>query len=777
MKRILKLFGSYKFRRAKFQTSKFQFNMSEKPEQEIQEKKVRVKRELDEKELKEIEEKKQKALKEKEEKKKQKEEEKLQEKKEGKTEKKQEKPKEKKKEVSSTIQAEKPNYVDPRLKIFDEYYKKQQEEYQKKSKEIKVTLPDGTEKEAKSFINTPYDIALSISKGLAQNAIVAKVDGKLWDLGRVFEGDCKLEILKWDNEEAKEVFWHSSSHLLGEAIEYAYQSLLCKGPPLPKEEHSKFYYDSFMDGKSVSEQDFIKLKEIVQKFIDENQKFERLILSKSEALEMFKYNKFKYDILSAKVPEDGECTVYRCGNLIDPCRGPHLYHSGYIKAFELTKNSSTIFETEKDKSILQRVYGVAFPDKKLMKEWQDIQEILKERDHRLIGLRQELWTFNDLSPGCVFMLPRGQRIFNKLLELIKKEYRKRGFEEVQTPTIFNCDLFKTSGHYDNYKENMFLLKIDNQEHSAKPMNCPGHCLLYKFRNRSYRELPIRFADFGVLHRNELKGALTGMTRVRRFQQDDAHIFCREDQIEQEIKGALEFLESIYGIFGFTFKVNLSTRPEKDYLGKLETWDRAEKQLAKALDSFGKQWGINKGDGAFYGPKIDIKLEDALKREHQCGTIQLDFNLPERFGLEFSTDDTNEKISRPVMIHRAIYGSLERFMAIISEQYGGKWPFWLSPRQIIVIPVSEKFADYAQQVKKFFFDHEFYVDLDESDNQIGKKIRNAQIAQYNYIFVVGAKEQEYNTINLRIREDGDKIHGEKSWDEMLELFKKLTKEYK
>jgi threonyl-tRNA synthetase len=383
--------------------------------------------------------------------------------------------------------------------------------------------------------------------------------------------------------------------------------------------------------------------------------------------------------------------------------------------------------------------------------------------------------FNELAPGCVFMLPRGQRIFNKLVDHIKKEYRKRGFEEVQTPTLFNCDLFKTSGHYANYKDNMFILKIDDQEHSAKPMNCPGHCLLYKFRNRSYRELPIRFADFGVLHRNELKGALTGMTRVRRFQQDDAHIFCREDQIEQEITGALEFLEAVYQIFGFKFKVALSTRPEKDYLGKVETWDRAEGQLKKALDSFGKEWKVNPGDGAFYGPKIDIKLEDALKREHQCGTIQLDFQLPERFELEYTAKDDKE-LNRPVMIHRAIYGSLERFMAIIAEQYGGKWPFWISPRQVIIVPVSEKYLDYAGKIKKQL-DQEFYVDLDESDNQIAKKVRNAQVAQYNFIFVVGAKEEENGTINLRTREDADKIHGEKTLAEMIDQFRTLTKEFK
>jgi len=307
------------------------------------------------------------------------------------------------------------------------------------------------------------------------------------------------------------------------------------------------------------------------------------------------------------------------------------------------------------------------------------------------------------------------------------------------------------------------------------MNCPAHCLLYKFKNRSYRELPIRFADFGVLHRNELKGALTGMTRVRRFQQDDAHIFCREDQIESEIKGALEFVESVYKIFGFTFKVNLSTRPEKDYLGTIETWDKAEKQLEKALNSFGKEWGINKGDGAFYGPKIDIKLQDALKREFQAATIQIDFQLPERFDLSYVTDES--QYARPVIVHRAIYGSLERFMAIVCEQYGGKWPFWISPRQVIVIPISEKYLEYAESVKKIFHDEDFYADLDSSDHQIGYKVRNAQVQQYNYIFVVGQKELENKTINLRIREDGDKIHGEKSFDEMLQLFKKLTKEHK
>jgi threonyl-tRNA synthetase len=669
-----------------------------------------------------------------------------------------------------------PNYFTERLQKFEALKQKRREELKDKiGQPITVTLPDGSTKEGKAYETTPYDIALSINKVLAQNAIVAKVDDKLWDLGRPLEQSCKLELLKWDSPEAQEVFWHSSSHVLGEALEHVYKCLLCKGPPL---EEGGFYYEAYMENQQVSEADYKKIQNDVSKIIKEKQPFERLVVTKEEALDLFAGNKFKVEILSEKVPNNGTCTVYRCGDLVDPCKGPHLLHTGRVTAFNINKNSSSYWRADAKKEVLQRVYAISFPDKKMLQEWIHFQEEAKKRDHRKVGKDQELWFTHPLSPGCVFFLPHGTRIFNTLVELTRSEYRKRGFSEVQTPNIYHTDLWKTSGHWEKYSENMFSLEIDECLHALKPMNCPAHCLMFKHRNRSYRELPIRFADFGVLHRNELKGALTGMTRVRRFQQDDAHIFCREDQIAQEIESALGFMKHIYDIFGFSFKLSLSTRPEK-YLGEVEQWNKAEAQLEKALNSFGHPWKLAPGDGAFYGPKIDILVTDALKREHQCATIQLDFQLPIRFELEYAAESEENKenvLARPVIIHRAIYGSLERFLAIVTEHYGGKWPFWLSPRQAIVLPVTKAYNDFAEKVRLELFNFGYHVDSDLSDNKLPKKVRNAQLAQYNFILVVGQKEEAENSVNIRIR-DEEKEQGTKTIPELLEYFAELKRQFK
>jgi len=690
---------------------------------------------------------------------------------------KQDKPKQEKKQkqpkqVKQPMKA-KAEFIDERAKLWEDLKKKMEERIQdKKGKPIKITLPDNSVKEGQSYITTPYDIAKSISQGLANASIVAKVDGQLWDMGRPLEQDCTLELLKWDSEEAREVFWHSSSHILGEALEQVFGILLCKGPPL---KDGGFYYEGYLQDGAISDKQFSEIEKVVKDIIKQKQPFERLEVSKDDVLELFKYNKYKCEILKEKVPDNAYCTVYRCGELIDPCKGPHIMHTGKVGGFKVTKNSSSYWKADANNDVLQRVYGIAFPDRKQLKEWEHLQEEAKKRDHRVIGVKQELWMMHKYCPGMVFLLPHGNRIFLALQELARKEYRKRGFHEVQTPNLYNVDLWKTSGHYENYKENMFIQKLDDEEHGLKPMNCPAHCLIFKNRPRSYRELPLRIADFGVLHRNELKGALTGMTRVRRFQQDDAHIFCREDQIESEIAGALEFMKYIYDIFGFTFNLRLSTRPEK-FLGTVEVWDRAEKALENALNKFGMPWEFNKGDGAFYGPKIDITLLDALKREHQCATIQLDFNLPERFELEYQNEDIEgQRLSRPVMIHRAIYGSFERFLAILTEHYAGKWPFWLSPRQIIVIPISEKFDEYAKQVHSIFHSEGFYCDLDLSDGNIKKKVRNAQLAQYNYMLVVGQREQDAKTVNIRDRAEA--VIGEKKIEEALAFFNQLKKEYK
>lgn len=438
------------------------------------------------------------------------------------------------------------------------------------------------------------------------------------------------------------------------------------------------------------------------------------------------------------------------------------------------KNSATYWEGKSDAESLQRIYGISFPDPKQLKEWERIQEEAAKRDHRKIGREQELFFFHELSPGSCFFQPRGAHIYNTLVDFMKNQYKKRGFQEVISPNIYNVKLWETSGHWKYYAENMFSFESEKETFALKPMNCPGHCLIFDHGVRSHRELPLRLADFGVLHRNELSGALSGLTRVRRFQQDDAHIFCTPEQIEDEIKGCLDFLFCVYKVFGYDVKLVLSTRPEK-YLGDLDVWNAAEKSLTDALNSSGEKWNLNPGDGAFYGPKIDITVTDALKREFQCGTIQLDFQLPQRFKLGYVTESGEKK--HPVIIHRAILGSVERQLAILTENYGGKWPFWLSPRQAMVIPVSNKddLKCYAEDVCKQLHEIGFMVEVDlDSGDMLNKKIRNAQLAQFNFILVVGANEMTAKTVNVRTRDN--KVHGEFSITELIVKLQHYRDEY-
>ncbi|XP_023940616.2 threonine--tRNA ligase 1, cytoplasmic isoform X1 [Bicyclus anynana] len=660
-----------------------------------------------------------------------------------------------------------PEYIQKRLDLWDKYKAQYEEQLASKPDlSIVVTLPDGKTVEAQAWKTTPYDVAKGISQGLADATIIARVDSVLWDLDRPLEGDCKLELLRWDNTDAQAVFWHSSAHMLGEAMERVYGGCLCYGPPIEE----GFYYDMYYPEKGVSSTDFHVVEGLVKKIAKEKQNFERLVLTKEQLLEMFDYNPFKVRILKEKV-DTPTTTVYRCGSLIDLCRGPHVRHTGKVKAFKITKNSSTYWEGKADAESLQRVYGVSFPDPKQLKQWEVIQEEAAKRDHRKIGREQELYFFHELSPGSCFFQPRGAHIYNELVNFIRGEYRRRGFQEVVTPNMYNAKLWQTSGHWAHYAENMFSFDVEKETFALKPMNCPGHCLMFDNRTRSWRELPLRMADFGVLHRNELSGALTGLTRVRRFQQDDAHIFCAPHQIEQEMVGCLEFLQFVYETFGFTFQLKLSTRPEK-YLGDIASWEQAEKALEESLNKFGKPWQLNPGDGAFYGPKIDITIQDALRRSHQCATIQLDFQLPERFNLNYVSETGDKK--RPVIIHRAILGSVERMIAILSESYAGKWPFWLSPRQVCVVPVGPAFDDYAVQVKDILNSSGFMCEADtDAGDTLNKKVRNAQLAQFNYILVVGDKEKTSRTVNVRTRDN--KVHGEMSIDELIQHLKKLQTE--
>ncbi|KAJ9439988.1 Threonine--tRNA ligase [Diplonema papillatum] len=759
-----------------------------------------------------------------------------------------------------------PEFWESRIKFFESLWEKQCKDYEAKEKPIKVTLLNGKEMDGVAWKTTPFDIAKAISSQLPDKMFCAKVNDQLWDLARPLEDDvAAFELLDWDSAESQKIFWHSSSHILGCSMEWLYGAKLSTGPPL---EEGGFFYEAETK-EPISESDYGALDTLVKDVTTKKYPFQRLVVRKEDALEMFKYNPFKFATLKDKVPENGTCTVYRCGPLIDPCRGPHLPHTGRVKSMMVHKNSSSYWRNKDTNPVLQRVYGISFPQEKLLKEWKEVMAAAAENDHRKIGPRQGLWMFNDLSPGSCFWYPAGAHVYNKLTDWIRKQYRKRGFEEVITPNMYNKKLWETSGHWQKYSEDMFRIEASSAEaaqYALKPMNCPGHCLMYSAARHSYKELPIRFADFGVLHRNELAGALSGLTRVRRFCQDDAHIFCLPEQTTVEIEHGLEFLETVYEVLDFKFHLALSTRPA-NMLGTHAMWDRAEEYLAVALNKFcniptalpdpfteGKEfkfdgtedslrrikrvmaaadkegkplgvkqtWVVNEGDGAFYGPKIDIRIEDAMKRKHQLGTLQLDFNLPRRFDLTydpavldeaptlpegtlvneageifeptsedpevdkhgnkksecFSGEEAQKKFAegwkkRPVMIHRAILGSLERCIAILAEHWKGKWPFWISPRQIVVVPVSEPHLAYARRVKDFYYGEGFQATLDSTDATLGKKIRNAQVAQYNFIIVVGAGEIEKETVTIRIRDTQEQ--GEvktMSLDDSVKWFKEL-----
>jgi len=645
-----------------------------------------------------------------------------------------------------------PEFINERIEFFEKLQKEYNDFVAAQPRDtIKITLKDGTIKEGKAWETSPFQIAQDIGKLFLERQCISKVNGELWDLERPLEKDTVLEFFDFSTEEGRRVFWHSSAHVLGEACECNLGAHINYGPPTDE----GFFYDfAIKDGLSVSQADFPNLEGVAKNAIKQKQKFERLVISKENLLKMFHYSKYKTYLVQTKVPDGESTTVYRNGPLIDLCVGPHIPHTGRIKAFKLLKNSSSYFLGDANNESLQRVYGVSFPDKKLMDEHMKFLEEASKRDHRKIGKEQELFFFNEMSPGSSFWLPHGTRIYNTLCELLRTEYRKRGYDEVITPNMYNAKLWETSGHWANYQENMFTFDVEKERFGLKPMNCPGHCLMFKARERSYRELPWRVADFGVIHRNEFSGALSGLTRVRRFQQDDAHIFCTEDQIEQEIENIFDFLKFVYGVFGFEFKMELSTRPEK-YVGEIETWNNAEAKLENALNKWGGNWELNEGDGAFYGPKIDIMISDALKRWHQCATIQLDFQLPNRFGLEYRTKDVATEeikdIARPVMIHRAILGSVERMTAILTEHFAGKWPFWLSPRQILVVPVGVKYFDYATKVQDELKAQGFYADVDVSGNTLQKKVRTGQLQKYNFIFIVGEQEENTKSVNIRNRD--------------------------
>mmetsp|Transcript_13725 Transcript_13725/g.20703 ORF Transcript_13725/g.20703 Transcript_13725/m.20703 type:complete len:724 (-) Transcript_13725:38-2209(-) len=709
---------------------------------------------------------------------------------------------------------ENPSFIQHRLDVWDKLYGEQEKATKSNvdaQHTLKIVVTGGKEdREVSGVAGEICGKSIATELKLMQHALAVKIiagisdeakEGDIWDLSRPFDKEGTLSIVTFNSDEGKKVFWHSSAHILGQALEKYYAGLLCIGPPIDE----GFYYDIAMqrvdqddDAKDLPEcrtssvivpDHFAQIKQLVNRVIRQKQPFLRLTLKKQDALEMFKYNKYKLEIIENKVPDGETCTAYRCGPLIDLCKGPHIPHTGKLKAFEITKNSACNWLGNVKNDSLQRIFAISFPDKKMLAEYKERKKQEALRDHRRIGKDQQLFFFSDLSPGSPFFLPHGVRIYNRLMDFLKREYRNRGFTEVMSPNIFDNKLFEISGHAQNYASNMFQLKVEEADWAMKPMNCPGHCLIFKSVHRSWKELPIRLADFGVLHRNELSGTLSGLTRVRRFQQDDAHIFCEHSQIKEEIKNCLEFMRHVYGIFKFDFELELSTRPEH-YLGDIEVWNSAEKALEEELNQTGLDWVLNPGDGAFYGPKIDIHIRDAIGRSHQCATIQLDFQLPQRFNLEYQSSNDNagndgnsssndaasssSQMKRPVMIHRAIYGSFERFLAILIEHTAGKWPFWVSPRQIMLVPISPDQNDYCAKLRDVLHTEGFYVDADLSGKKFQKKIREAQLAQYNYMLVVGKQEEANKTVNIRTRDN--KQHGEKSIDDTIKLFHQLTQDF-
>ncbi|XP_054287793.1 threonine--tRNA ligase 1, cytoplasmic-like [Macrosteles quadrilineatus] len=628
---------------------------------------------------------------------------------------------------------------------------------------IIVTLPDGKEVMGKSRRTTPYSVARNISKGLAREGVVAMVDDKLWDFNRPLESSCKLILLKYNDPRAKKVFQNSSALLLGAALERVYGGKACSH--LCGE--TEFCYDMYIPDRKISFFDFPEIENMVKSIVNEQLLFERMVVRKEDVFKFFKSNEYKRKIINELITPT--VTMYRVGSFIDICEGPLVQHTGKIKAFKITKTLVTHWKGDPTLKPLQRLCGTSFPDKKKMNQWEKGQKNIIKIDHRSIGRNQELFFFDEMSPGSPFFLPKGTHIFNKLVNFMKSEYCKRGFKEVITPNLFKAKLWEISGLLEHYQSNMFSFEAEEEKFVLKPMNCPGHCLIFDHKPRSWRELPLRLADFGVLHRKECSEGLLGMTRLHRFQQDDAHIFCTTGQIKSEITRALDFLKYVYEVLGLDFHLLLSTRPEK-FMGEKALWDEAENQLVECLNAFGEPWKESPGEGAFYGPKIDVKIQDYQQRSHQCATIQLDFQLPIRFGLSYKNQ--NNEMSRPVIIHQAMLGSVERMIGILAESYEGKWPFWLSPHQAMVIPVVPKFNKYAVEVRQQLVDAGFECLVNEHPTKpFDNKLKNAQVGGYNFILTVGQREVNTETVNVRSR--NNYIKGIFTVPEIIQKFQHLT----
>lgn len=612
---------------------------------------------------------------------------------------------------------------------------------------VNVILKDGSVKQYENSV-TAMDVANDISSGLARVVVAAEIDGKVKDLSTIIDKDCELNLLKFEDTGGKDAYRHTSSHILAQAVKRLYPNAkLAIGPAID----NGFYYDFDIDNPFVIEQ-LESIENEMKNIIKENLKLERITLSRNDAIELMKEIGELYKVeLIENLPEDEIISFYKQGEFIDLCAGPHVPSTGKIKAFKLLSVAGAYWRGDEKNKMLQRIYGTSFPKNSELEEYIQRLEEAKKRDHRKLGKELELFDLMDEGPGFPFFLPKGMIFRNELENYWRKEHEKRGYHEVKTPIILNEELWHRSGHWDHYKENMYLTKIDEVDYAIKPMNCPGGMLVYNRNLHSYRELPLRIGELGLVHRHELSGTLHGLMRVRCFTQDDAHIFMTPGQIKQEVIGVIDLIDEFYKTFGFKYHVELSTKP-KDSLGTKEQWDIATSALQDALDDKEMIYKINEGDGAFYGPKIDFHLEDTIGRTWQCGTIQLDFQLPERFDLVYVGADGEKH--RPVTIHRVVFGSIERFIAILTEHYAGAFPVWISPLQVKVLPIIDKHFDYADKVLKLLKDNGIRTEIDKRNEKIGYKIREARMERVPYILVLGDKEMEDGAVAVRSRKDGD-----------------------
>ena len=610
-----------------------------------------------------------------------------------------------------------------------------------------ITLKDGSKKEyaeAKSVI----DIAADISEGLARVACAGEVDGEVVDLRHVVDKDCELSILTFEDEGGKGAFRHTTSHIMAQAIKRLYPDVkLAIGPSIA----DGFYYD--IDSENpITTEDLAKIEVEMKKVVKEALPITRFTKSREEAIAFFKEKNEPYKVeLIEDLPEDAVISFYQQGEFVDLCAGPHLMTTKPVKAFKLTSIAGAYWRGSEKNKMLTRIYGTSFTKKADLEEYLNRMEEAKKRDHRKLGKELGLFMMREEGPGFPFFLPKGMVLKNTLLDYWREIHKKAGYVEISTPIILNRELWYRSGHWEHYKDNMYTTVIDGEDYAVKPMNCPGGMLVYKQDMHSYRDLPMRVAEIGLVHRHEKSGALHGLMRVRCFNQDDAHIFMTEEQIKDEISGVISLIDGVYKLFGFKYHIELSTRPE-DSMGSDEAWEIATAGLQNALDENGIEYTINEGDGAFYGPKIDFHLEDSIGRTWQCGTIQLDMQMPERFELEYTAADGTKK--RPVMIHRVCFGSIERFIGILIEHFAGQFPVWLSPVQVKVLPISEKFADYAKSVEDALDAAGIRVETDNRAEKIGYKIREARNERVPYIIVVGEKDQEANMVSLRSRKNGE-----------------------